>query len=138
MSRKASCLDGGVGERIKTLGGMASDTNQERSLHRWLRNLFGHSLNPYNVVFKLQKDTRHGVEEIQIPTIPLWMLLSALYNAGELQFEVSMLGKGGDLAAQSFWECALTQEWGRAHPALQGNSGPKHLHILTVRGALVV
>ena len=43
--------------------------------------------------------------------------------SGPLQFQVSLFGKGGEGAAQTFWERALAQTWGRGRPALAGKSG---------------
>ncbi len=31
-----------------------TDTNQERGLHRWLKDLYGHGMELYNVKFMLQ------------------------------------------------------------------------------------
>ena len=137
-SVQATCIDGTTVERLQRLGRMADPVHghQERSLHRWLRDLFGHSLEPYDVTFKLQKIEKHDVEDVPIPTIPIWMLLRALHRAGDLQFQVSMLGQGGYGAAQSFWELARTQVWGQTHPALQGKHGvelgkiiPLQIHV---------
>ena len=56
-SVQATCIDGTTVERLQRLGRMADPVHghQERSLHRWLRDLFGHSLEPYNVTFRLQR-----------------------------------------------------------------------------------
>ena len=121
---QANRNDGMQSERVEALAslGDGSGSNQERNLHKWLTDLYGHKLEPYNIKFLLQDPHSFECHDIEIPTLPIWQIMFALHNAGDLQFQVSALGRGGSKSAQLFWALALTQEWGKAHPALQGVS----------------
>ena len=56
--------DGVTAQRIKTLAHMHTDTNQERSLHRWLADLHGHNLQLYTIQMLLQPPGKLKPEEV--------------------------------------------------------------------------
>ena len=60
----AVASDGVTAQRIKTLAHMYTDTNQERSLHRWLADLHGHSLQLYTIQMLLQPPGKLKPEEV--------------------------------------------------------------------------
>jgi len=60
----AAFTDGILTERIRTLGNMATDSNKERSLHRWLKNLYGHNLQTYSIRMRLHPPDKLIPEEV--------------------------------------------------------------------------
>ena len=60
----AVASDGLTTQRIKTLANMADDSNQERSLHRWLADLHGHNLQLYTIKMLLQPPGKLTPEEV--------------------------------------------------------------------------
>ena len=131
----ASVRDGVCSERMLGLWSLAQGdpSKNERGLHRWLNNLFGHDLEFNPVEFQLQTNETLLPKPVSIPTIPIWQLMKSLHSAGPLQFQVSMLGRGGSAAAQRFWEQALLQAWGREHPALAGKHGDALGHVIPLQ-----
>ena len=52
----------------------------------------------------------------EIPTIPIWQYMHAIYGVGPLQFQVSFVGRDGQAGLANFWQNALRNRWGQTHP----------------------
>jgi len=59
---------------------------------------------------------------MSIPAVPMWVYCAALWRAGFTQFRVSLLGKLGNPALQSFWTEMQKHPFGRDHPALRAKN----------------
>ena len=64
----------------------------------------------------------------QVPTIPIWQYMHAIFAVSKLQFQVSFVGRQGHPGLESFWENALRNDWGRSHPCLLNTTVELHLH----------
>ena len=58
----------------------------------------------------------------EIPTIPIWEYMHAIYGVGPLQFQVSFVGRDGQAGLANFWQNALRNRWGQTHPCLKNKT----------------
>jgi hypothetical protein len=58
----------------------------------------------------------------EIPTVPSWQYMHAIFGVSALQFQVSFVGRAGQPGLETFWQNALRNDWGKAHPSLQNTT----------------
>ena len=89
----------------------------ERDLFNWLDSAKLMGLDPY--IIWLPRLLKDKLEVVMAPTAMIlpheW--LHAVYNAGEMQWHLSLLGPGSVPELRRYWELALQQEWAQQHPA---------------------
>jgi hypothetical protein len=70
--------------------------------------------------------------DVRIPIIPMYEMGQNLYDAGDTQFLVSLLGDGGEPGVERFWKEAMADDWARLHPAVGPsvkNKLPVTIHV---------
>ena len=81
---------------LASLGsGGAWPSNIERDLHRWLRNLYDVRLEPSFLKLDLLLPHVHGPQPVQMPVLPLHVVMHCIANAGPMQFAQSLVGPAG-------------------------------------------
>ena len=107
-------------DMIASLGAHGtSPANVERDLHTWLKNLHNVCLEPKLLKMIVQKPDEKKPTSIDLPILPFHEVLHAISNAGEMQFELSLVGPGGEDAVAKFWQWAVTQPWVKSTPLLR-------------------
>ncbi|CAE7832343.1 unnamed protein product [Symbiodinium sp. CCMP2592] len=115
----------------------AHESNAERDLHRWLRGLYGVTLEPYFIDVMLEKDDADiddigeqednplkGTASTRIPVLLPHEVFSAIHSSSDHQvsFGLSMLGRHSPAAIKQFWRHLqrYVPEEVKDHPALAG------------------
>eukprot|EP00959_Pyramimonas_sp_CCMP1952_P290375 6073505-Pyramimonas_sp.AAC.1 len=106
--------DNDVMRAIESLGaGGAQPQNAERDLHRWARDLFNCSLEPQTLKLMLDMPDSETSREVEVGILPMHEVLHAIANAGELQFEMSLVGPDGEEGISRLWQYAQQYKWGQ-------------------------
>jgi hypothetical protein len=96
--------------------------NIEREMHVRLLNLYNIDIEPYTAKMPLQGAADLVTRECDLPCLLPHEIIHGLFSAGRQQFQISMLGPEGQDGLLKYWRWARTQDWGRKHPALQGQT----------------
>lgn len=113
--------------KVLSLGGAA---HAEANLHKWLEKLFGNPIEPYNIWMDLDCPHDIGRQASGVPTLPLWEVLHAIWLAGDLQFNVSLLGEKGESAIAEFWNHCKDLDWAKSHPAVQNSTADERSRLI--------
>ena len=93
----------------------AQPTHQERDMHRWIKRLQGaedFKLEPFYLDLPLVRGSDTCPTPTTTPILLPHEVMSALWDAGEDQFQRSLLGGLGTEARREFWNhCGQQREW---------------------------
>ena len=95
-----------VVEQLAAIGGKW-DQNRERSLHTWLKGLYGLHIEPYYLKLQLDKECGSGTHEVEVPVLIPFEVANAIWRMSQTQFGASFLDCSDPDCLQHYWAYIL-------------------------------
>ena len=145
MSVTAACeVAGGVAEdhalphaAVRAFASLGSEQkhpqNNERDLHRWVKNLYGLQLQPYKVFLDLQMDSLKKRRVPMTVLLPHEVIHAIANMDSSLVFESLFLGNIDDSSREAFWKHVRGLPPWANHPILR-SANLKRLIGITIHG----
>jgi hypothetical protein len=83
-----------------------------------------HQVQPYSLWLDLQTTDDAQPIATQVAVLPIHELFHSIWEAGPMQFRMSVLGEEGVSGLKTFWDNAQKQPWTMPYPELREHPQP--------------